>query len=227
MNYLTYPVLCFNELGSNYVQLALDYWAGISVEGRWKWESSLEALSQLHGVPKKDIPKLVNSAATAFSQGRRCAHCNFPQEISSRSTFVARSYGEHFCASCRHVMSEARQRKLDEEERQFYAAQRSVIAEVSQRQEVCRYENVSYFDAILIFSILLASDEACDFGTFQQTENLHLCAGRATSSELLSRLFRAGILSFHESTPPQAIVMGEKSGWSYLPHRVNWQFSPD
>jgi hypothetical protein len=74
---------------------------------------------------------------------------------------------------------------------------------------------------------MLASDEACEHGTFQQSDGLHLCTSTTLSGKLLGRLFTAGILGIRETTPSQAIELSDGNSWSYYPHRVHWKFAQD
>ncbi len=89
------PFLCFETSYVEYRLLALDYWAGTMIDGRFKWSASGEEVSQRHGVLKNDVAKLVRLAATAVNRDVRCADCGSPQELSSRSTLTTRVYGEY------------------------------------------------------------------------------------------------------------------------------------
>jgi len=117
--------------------------------------------------------------------------------------------------------------RKEQEERQKSADQRNLIAELCQRNHTFRYDDIGYLNAVIVFSIMLASDEACEHGTFQQSDGLHLCASTALSAKLLSRLFNAGILGIQKTTPWQAIELGAGDSWSYYPHRVHWEFAQD
>ncbi|WP_263350106.1 hypothetical protein [Acidicapsa acidisoli] len=227
MNCLDSPFLCFDISYSEYWQLALDYWSGDDVAGRWKWHASVEDLSGLHGVPKKDVPKFVKLAATAVSLMRRCMDCDFPQELSSRSTVTSKSYGDYLCNACLAARNQARLRRREEEERQRFAAEHAHIAENCQRNKTFDYDGISYANAAIAFSIMLASDEACEVGTFQRSDSLNLCESSSLSSKLLGRLSNAGVLGFDEGTPPQAVEIGQDSKWGYFPHLVNWRFASD
>ncbi|QHN03492.1 hypothetical protein FTO74_09020 [Granulicella sp. WH15] len=224
---LKHPFLCFAETYPEYRQLAIDYWSCSDVGGRLKWNASVEELSRQHNLSKTDVPKLAKLAAMAVRFTRRCIGCNSPQEISSRSAMTTAAYGDHCCNACLRIRNQARLQQQQEEERQRFAAQRAVIAEISQRNKTFPYDDIRYTDAVIAFSIMLASDEACEAGTFQQSENLYLCASSSLSGKLLSRLFKAGILSIDGETSPQAIEIGEGDEWSYFPHKVNWRFAPD
>jgi hypothetical protein len=227
MNSLKHPFLCFEVSHSEYRQLAIDYWDGYEVAGRWKWDCSIEELSELHGVPKKDVPKLVKLASRAVNLARRCIDCDFPQEFSSRSAIANRTYGDHLCNTCLEIRNQSRLWKLEEEEKQRFSAQRAMIGEISQRNKTFNYDSIGYADAVIAFGIMLASDEACEVGTFRNSQNLHLCPGSSLSSKLLARLFDSGILRIDETTPPQAIEIGADNSWSFFPHRIFWRFALD
>jgi hypothetical protein len=94
------PFLCFEDFYAEYRPLGLDYWNGTAIEGRFKWAASVEEVCERRGVPKKDVIKLVRLAVTAVNLDVRCADCGYPQELSSRSSFTARVYGNYLCTSC-------------------------------------------------------------------------------------------------------------------------------
>ncbi|MFY9854788.1 MAG: hypothetical protein WAK26_13010, partial [Terracidiphilus sp.] len=130
------PFLSFEDSHDEYRPLALDYWNGNVVEGRFRWAASVEEISD---------------------------------------------------------------------------AQRGIIADMCQRNQTFRYDDIGYLDAVIAFSIMLASDEACEHGTFQQSDGLHLCASTALSSKLLARLFNAGILGIQKTTPWQTIELNNEA----------------
>ncbi len=102
---------------------------------------------------------------------------------------------------------------MEQEERQKSAAQRQVIAYFSQRIFRFPYLEIAYFDAVIVFAIMLASDEACEHGTFEGSDVLHLCPSSALTGKLLERLFDARILAMRKTTPWQAIEQArEKVG---------------
>jgi hypothetical protein len=96
-----------------------------------------------------------------------------------------------------------------------------------QRNQTFRYDDIGYLDAVIAFSIMLASDEACEHGAFQQSDGLHLCASTALSAKLLGRLYNAGVLGVQKTTPWQAIELNTEASWSYYPQRVHWKFAQD
>lgn len=224
---MAHPFLCFEEAYLEYRQIALDYWSGGVVDGRFKWSASVEDISELHGVPKKDVPKLVKLAAIAVNPSIRCHGCHSPQELSSRSTFTAKVYGDHLCTSCLQARNRARLEKQAQEEGQRFSTLREIVINASQRNQTFCYDDIQYADAVIAFAVMLASDEACEEGRFRQSDGLNLCTTSTLSGTLLGRLFNRGILGMEETTPPQAIELGKEGGWSYFPHRIHWKFARD
>jgi hypothetical protein len=157
----------------------------------------------------------------------RCSDCSCPQELSSRSSFTTRVYGNYLCTPCMEARNRALVERKEQEERQKSAAHRNKIADVCKRNQAFRYDDIGYLDAVIAFSIMLASDEACEHGTFQQSDGLHLCTSTVLSGKLLNRMFNAGILGIQQNTPWQAIELGTGDSWSYYPHRVHWKFAQD
>ena len=205
----------------------MDYWRGDDVSSGFRWAYSLEELSRIHAVAKKDVLKCVKLAATAFNLARHCVDCHVPEKLTSRTAFTAWTYGDHLCDACIRSRDQARLLQHEEQARQQFAAQRARIAEISQRNESFLYDTISYTDAVIAFSIMLASDEACESGIFNNSDDLHLCTGTTLSGNLLSRLFAHGVLGIEEMTGPEAVILDEKNEWTYFPNRVTWRFARD
>ncbi len=74
---------------------------------------------------------------------------------------------------------------------------------------------------------MLASDEACELGTFSDSQRLHLCPSNSLSGDLLGRLRDSGLLFFSSDTPPRAIQIEDGGRWSYFPHMITWRLAPD
>ena len=71
---------------------------------------------------------------------------------------------------------EARQRQKDEEVRQSLAVKREKLAELAKHAEVFDYDLIGYSDAVVAYSVMLTSDEACERGTFLGQDVSHFCA---------------------------------------------------
>jgi hypothetical protein len=220
-------ILCFKTGNPTNCQLALDYWEGSERDAKWKWHFSVDELASAYGIRKSEVTRTVKDAAEAASVQRRCVRCDAPQVLFARSDYMKRFFGEYVCGSCLLEQHFARVQRQEDEARQRFARERDHIAKLSARNEFFRYDQISYADAVIAFGIMLASDEACEAGTFRDSDGLHLCAGSDLSSKLLGRIFNAGILRMSADTVPQAIVLEDDSKWSYYPHRVNWQFAAD
>lgn len=221
------PFLCFEVGSSEHRQLAMDYWSGNDVGSGFKWASSLEELSRIHAVAKKDLLRCVKLAVTAHNLARRCVDCHLPEELSSRTAFTVRTYRDHLCSVCTRNRDQARLLRQEEQTRQRVAAQSAHIAEISQSNKDFRYDTISYTDAVIAFSIMLASDEACESGTFKNSDDLPLCAGTSLSGKLLSRLFVHGVLGIEDVTQPEAFVLDDNNEWTCFPNRITWRFARD
>jgi hypothetical protein len=150
-----------------------------------------------------------------------------PEELSSRSSFGNKLYGDFICTRCLQARNQARLERQEEEERKRFAPHREHIKTISRRNETFDYDKIAYVEAVIAFSIMLASDEACEAGSIKQSERLHLCESSSLSGKLLARLFNVGVLRVDNDTGPHAVVIGEGGAWSYYPHMVNWRFSSD
>lgn len=222
-------VRIFLEFGNapEYNDLALEYWDGTDVNGRFRWKSSVELIADAFGIPKADVQKLSSRAVKAVNLSVRCDRCNVPQELSSRSALTVRRYVAYVCPSC--IEQQQRSRIASEERAKIHeiAAQQEVIDKLVDQSGAFDYEQVGYFEAVVVFGIMLASNDAAERGHFRQSDGLHLCESAGLSSKMLDRLFNAGILRFEKTTPPDAIKLGERDSWSYFPHRVHWVLAPD
>lgn len=220
-------LLCFDSPISDHRQLALDYWSGCVIGERWQWDVSVKHLAELHGVAQKDIPRLVKCTAIAVNLTRRCADCDDPEVLSSRSSVASKLYGDFVCSECLQARNRARLERQEEAERKRSATHREHIAALSRRNQTFDYDEIGYADAVIAFSIMLASDQACETGLFEESDRLYLCETSSLSGDLLARLFQAGILGIAEDTHPGAVVKGDGDDWSYYPHKVRWRFASD
>ena len=220
----TRPFLCFKTA---HPALALDYWDGEYNAGKWGWALSVEAVAQRHQVKKTEVPAFAAQTAVAVDTARRCGDCLVPQVLTSRSAFSTPRPDGYVCSDCadRKKLAVAQKRYQEENDRQL--SRRKHIEELAARNRSYKYSDISYANAILVFGIMLASDDACELGRFSDTAGLHLCPTTALSGKVLGGLFDAGILRISETTHPESVLRNEDGSWSYYPHRVNWEFAAD
>jgi hypothetical protein len=120
-----------------------------------------------------------------------------------------------------------RLRKI-EEESNLRTKQASLLQRLIAQDGMIDYSNMDYFDAVLVYAIMLVSDDACEMGKFGDAYRLHLCPSDGMSQRLLARLFNKGILLFAAGTPFTAIEIGDDDQkWSYDPYKITWRFARD
>ena len=169
----------------------------------------------------------MQTSVTAVDLSIHCAVCNAPQELGSRAAVTAKRYGDHLCAPCAQERERLRKAKEKQEENERLAAHTQVLADLRKCNKPFNYFEIGYFEAVLAYAIMLASDEAAEHGQFRDGRSLNLCRSESLSGNLLGRLFNKGILQFSASTPPGAVRPGEGDSYSYFPHQVHWEFAKD
>lgn len=208
-------------------QVAIDYWTGHYDGSRWVWDLSVDQVVISHGLKRKDVPAIVRAIATAFDESISCTQCAAHKELTSRSDFVARNYGDYICLRCRRQHAEEVERERQERELAIRSTKYAVIQELSLNDNPYDYASIGYTAAIIVYAILLASDHACEIGEFGDSASLHLCPTDKLSGELLKQLHDAGILQISRHTPLSAIEIKDEGGWSANPHRIRWKFAKD
>jgi hypothetical protein len=208
-------------------QLAADFWRGSYVQGKWQWSQPTDAVIAASGLRRTEFMHTVHRAADAFDDSLTCQVCSMHPKITTRTEFTGKNYGDFTCAACRtQKLEQAAHERFIQEQKELEERIRIVEEQILKIQPF-DYGTISYFDAALIYAIMLASDEACELGTFSDSQRLHLCASNGLSGDLLDRLLDAGLLFFSSGTPARAVQMGEGGRWSYFPDLVTWQLAPD
>ncbi|WP_213803744.1 hypothetical protein [Granulicella sp. dw_53] len=208
-------------------QVAIDYWRGHYDGNRWIWDQSVDQVVTSHGVKRKDITSIVRATSTSFDESISCIKCAAHKELTSRSDFVAKNYGDYICFECRRRRAEEVERERQEQELAIRSAKIAVLEKLSGKDIPYDYGSIGYTAAILVYAILLASDHACETGEFGDSANLHLCPTDKLSGELLKQLSDTGILQISRHTPLSAIEIKDEGGWSANPHRIRWKFARD
>ncbi len=68
------------------------------------------------------------------------------------------------------------------------------------------YSTIDYFDAVLVYAIMLSSDSACSNGQIGSMSELRLCLTDEPLLDITRRHFRRRIIQFSPSTPLEAIA---------------------
>ena len=108
---------------------------------------------------------------------------------------MAKRYGDHLCAPCAQERERLRKAKEKQEENERLAAHTQVLADLRKRNKPFNCFEIGYFEVVLAYAIMLASDEAAEHGQFRDGRSLNLCRSESLSGSLLERLFNKGIYS--------------------------------
>ena len=221
-------LLCFHTADAQQLRPALDYWSGHRQGDRWIWDESTAAIASRHELRPNKLSAVVVNAVTACDPQVRCVGCGVPRTFSSRAAVTSSLAEEYLCCQCFEARQRERYERLLEDQRKAEEEKRAVLqALVSVPLEPVDYENLAYFDAVLLYTILLASDEACNMGVLSDVSRLHLCSTAECSSNQISGLYKRGILGFGSATPSEAIEVHGPDKFTYFPNRVSWRIACD
>jgi hypothetical protein len=209
------------------IQLAHDYWDGEHDGRRWIWARTVRSIALAGGLTQAELLRRVRVVAKVTDASISCSHCQKALIAESRSDLQGIEGTTYMCSGCRAeiVAEEQRIRLLQK------AATRDRKLEIVRGvRAACKpfhYERISYFDAFILFGILLASDDACNKGVFSDVAGLHLCASENLCNELVGRLLRTGILTFAEDCDLYVIELEDDGSWRYYPAKMKWELAED
>jgi hypothetical protein len=207
--------------------LALDYWSGYEDNGRWTWNWKVNELSTRHGISKKEVLELVRFGVTAVDVSRRCIDCDSPEEIKSRAAFAAEVSVNYLCSLCSEDRIEQQRQEEKKKHNQSESENDEAMNKLLARNQTYEYRTVRYLDAVFAFAIMVASDEACDVGSFKDAGQLYLYRDSSMMIDLLGRLFQTGVLRILGTTPKDAVIFKSGGDLTYYPLRVHWGFARD
>ena len=221
-------LLCFHTADAQQLRPALDYWSGHRQGDRWIWDETTASIASRYQMRSNKLSVAVADAVTACDPQVRCLGCGVPRTFPSRAAVTSSLTEEYLCYQCFDARQRARYERISEDQRKGEEEKRAVLqALVSVPLEPVDYENLAYFDAVLLYTILLASDEACNTGVLSDVSRLHLCSTAECSSSQISGLYKRGILCFGSATPLEAIEVKGLDKFTYFPSRVSWRLACD
>jgi hypothetical protein len=210
------------------IQLAQDYWDGENNGSGWIWARTVRSVALAVDLTQAMLLRAVKAAAKATVPAVQCSGCQMALEVETRSDLERLDRtATHTCSGCRAKILAERERLRRLQEAAIWDRKLEIVRKV---RECCirfNYEQISYFDAIVVFGIFLASDDACNKGVFDDVAGLYLCASQDLCNALLGELFKAGILTFAEDCDPNSIQLKDDGSWSYFPGRMKWELAED
>lgn len=219
------PTVRLRSGGEKFHGLAIDYWAGSEIDGRWNWRKSVEDVAVSWGLRKSDVPKFAKKGADAFNLQSCCVRCSSAEPLTSRSSLAAKRFGSYKCVTCISEETEVRRKQWEEAEVRRKQKERAVVVALANRYRTFNYEEIGYEDAVYAFTVMLASDDACELGSFSDVARLHLASSDRLSNQLLERLKARGVLFFAENTPTDAVTVNDDGTYTYSAEKVHWRFA--
>jgi len=220
-------LLCVHSQDSDEIEMAVQYWT--RNEDGSSWGAAVREIAERFGIEAHELPAVVRRIAQAYDLQIRCIDCNAPRIVESRSALSGVTGGNYICEECRSARAEIQATQV----RIRTALRReqfiSIIRRVSSPDGCFDYSEIDYFDAVLSYAIMLASDTSCASGRVGDPRQLSMCSSDILTGKLLSDLFNDSILIFCEDTPLEAAHEStfETGKLCYYPLSVNWQFAAD
>jgi len=224
----THLLLCFRTESQEQVQLALDYWAGSIKDGEWVWAEPVKGIASRYSVKDSVLLQKVREAATAFDLSTRCSFADhgIPRMLSCRGDFRMTCARDFVCEECREQLREQRFREEEDQAKVLYWKKKAFLASLVARTTPIDYASISYADAVVVYSIMLASNLACESGRLEGNA-FRLCASDAMNESLVTELFTKGILAVCDDSPLDCIEVLERGIWKYEIYRINWRLAED
>jgi hypothetical protein len=209
------------------IRLAQDYW-NVEHDGQqWIWARTVRSIALGAGLTQAQLLRTVRAVAKATVPGFQCSGCQRPLEVGSRSDLERVEETAYTCSACRAQILAEQQRARQLHEAAIRDRKREIVRMVREGCMPYDYAQISYFDAFVLFGILLASDDACHKGVFSDVASLHLCASQQLCNDLLGELLKVGILTFAEDCDPNSIQLQDDRSWRYFPAGMKWELAED
>jgi hypothetical protein len=220
--------LCINFAPQDHIQMAFDYWAGSIKDGQWVWAEAVKDIASRYRLKDSAVLQKVRETATAFDVRVRCSSTchDVPRELSCRAEFRISRSRDFICEQCRDQLRHQRTREDEERANILLWKKRAFLASLIARTTSFDYASISYADAVLVYSIMLASNFACESGRLERNA-FRLCPSDAMNESLVTELFTKGILAVRDDSPLDCIEVLERGIWKYEAFRMNWKLAED
>jgi hypothetical protein len=221
-------LLCLHAESQEHVQMAFDYWAGTIKDGEWEWAETVKGLALRHNLKDSAVLQKVREVATAFDLSTRCTSANHdvPRALSCRGEFRATPVKDFVCEECWEQLRQQRLREEEDRAKVLLWKKRAFLASLMARTTAFDYASISYADAVVVYSIMLASNLACESGWLERNA-FRLCPSDAMNESLVTELFGKGILAVRDDSPLDCIEVFERGIWKYEASQINWMLAED
>jgi hypothetical protein len=222
-------LLCFHSGEYDQLRVALQYWS-ISADGK-SWLNATQPLADELGVRVDQLAGVLAGIAQGYDLRTRCDDCGMPRVLTSRTSFQQSWEATFICSECTSTRTREQRLQLQAKMEEQNAWATGSIQNECASNRPFNYSTIDYFDAVLVYAIMLSSDSACSNGQIGSMSELRLCPTDEPLLDITRRLFRRRIIQFSPSTPLEAIAPRQdehRNGlFSYYPMRVNWRLADD
>jgi hypothetical protein len=217
-------LLCFVTANQDLINASLEYWELRRSGTRWNWAFGAKNIAERHKMKTGALARSLQENALAFDLNVRC-RCGRPRHVKSRAQAV-QSLGSYRCDECLRVMYHQMIGASQKRSAEAKENARRKMEELLARTHRADYSSISFFDTVIVFTLMLISDSACERGEFSGG-SIALCCSRAATERLLHELLGNGILAFSPETRPDAITCEEEGKWTYTSEAVVWRLVED
>lgn len=221
-------LLCIDFASQDQIQMAFDYWAGTIKDGEWVWAEPVKGIASRYNLKDSALLQKVREAATAFDLSTRCtsASHDVPRALSCRGEFRTAPAKDFLCEECWEQLREQRIHEEEERAKVLLWKKKAFLASLVARTTPFDYASISYADAVVVYSIMLASNLACESGRLEGNA-FRLCPSDTWNESLVTDLFTKGILAVCDDSPLDCIEVLERGIWKYEVSKINWRLAED
>lgn len=217
-------LLCFLTANQDLINVSLEYWDLRNSGTRWNWALGSKNITERYKIKIGALVRALQESTLAFDLNVRC-RCGRPRHVKSRAQ-AAQSRGVYRCDECLRSMYNQTIGVLPKRSAEAKENARRKLEELLAGPHQADYSSISFFHAVIVFTLMLISDSACERGEFDGG-SIALCSSRVTTQRLLRELLRMGILAFSPETQPDAITCEAEGKWTYNAEAVVWRFAQD
>lgn len=191
------------------------YWA-VSNDGQFL--QTVSEISRRHRLNSASLLKIVSAYSTAYSEHQACVSCGSLYQFRSRSDFNNFIPIPNWtCRSCVETAQAAREQQFREQlrgERDRRATKQWRVSDLSFRE-------IASLLSIIRHS---AAEDLSHIAPHADNRIAPLTPDAQFDVELLTSLYRSGLLSIHPESDQTAFEFSDEARYSYYVSRVAWDF---
>lgn len=196
-------MLCYLSSDEAELSLPVRYWT----RDVKSWQESVDLIAESAKVSKTSLTKTIRASAKAYDLDCRCSWCGIPAEVTSRSGYSS-TYSNGFschrngreliqlCGGCEALA----QKRINQEqlERAHNKAKKvqDYLCEVSLSKKTKQATELTYSDAVLLHSVLVAADDRLDLALIGplNTQVSRVASSPIAEKQIFDHLFELGVL---------------------------------